>query len=140
VRCTNSVACRIRLDRCELHAFRAVTTNAQHPVATRRGRELLNKVPGVTIYFWTIKVLCTTVGETAPDYLAGNLSLGLTNTTFMTGGLLIGTLIRSTHLTAGDVADSRAEPRNAEARRPFGHRAPTVTTSHARPELSSGDQ
>ncbi|MET8639337.1 hypothetical protein [Streptomyces sp. NPDC004680] len=24
-----------------------------------------NKVPEVTVYFWTIKVLCTTVGETA---------------------------------------------------------------------------
>ena len=29
---------------------------------------LLNKVPEVTIYFWLIKVLCTTVGETAADY------------------------------------------------------------------------
>jgi hypothetical protein len=38
------------------------------------------------------------------------------------------------------IADSQAEPRNAEARRPFGHRASTVTTSHARPDLSSGDQ
>src|SRR5712671_204981 len=55
-------------------------------------RQMLNKVPEVTLYFWIIKVLCTTVGETASDYLASNLSLGLTNTTFITGGLLLATL------------------------------------------------
>ena len=33
------------------------------------GRRMLNKVPEVTLYFWIIKVLCTTVGETAADYL-----------------------------------------------------------------------
>src|SRR5882672_4045946 len=48
-----------------------------------RGRTMLNKVPEVTLYFWIIKILCTTVGETASDYLAGNLSLGLTKTTFI---------------------------------------------------------
>jgi uncharacterized membrane-anchored protein len=52
-------------------------------------RQMLNKVPEVTIYFWIIKVLCTTVGETAADYLATNLNLGLTRTTFITGGLLL---------------------------------------------------
>ncbi|MFE3181116.1 hypothetical protein ACFXKR_09495 [Streptomyces violascens] len=26
-----------------------------------------NKAPEVTLYFWVIKVLCTTVGETAAD-------------------------------------------------------------------------
>ena len=50
---------------------------------------MLNKVPEVTLYFWLIKVLCTTVGETASDYLAGNLNLGLTKTTFITGALLV---------------------------------------------------
>jgi uncharacterized membrane-anchored protein len=54
---------------------------------------MLNKVPEVTLYFWIIKILCTTVGETASDYLATNLNLGLTNTTFITGSLLIATLI-----------------------------------------------
>jgi uncharacterized membrane-anchored protein len=55
-------------------------------------RKMLNKVPEVTLYFWIIKVLCTTVGETASDFLAGNLNLGLTKTTFITGGLLLATL------------------------------------------------
>ena len=57
-----------------------------------RGREMLNKVPEVTLYFWIIKVLCTTVGETASDYLGTNLNLGLTNTTYITGSLLLITL------------------------------------------------
>ena len=55
-------------------------------------RNMLNKVPEVTLYFWVIKVLCTTVGETASDYLSDNVGLGLTKTTFITAGLLLVTL------------------------------------------------
>ena len=51
-------------------------------------RELLNKVPEVTLYFWVIKVLCTTVGETAADSLNTNLHLGLTGTSCVMGVLL----------------------------------------------------
>ena len=54
---------------------------------------MLNKVPEVTLYFWVIKVLCTTVGETASDYLSDNVGLGLTKTTFITGALLVVTLV-----------------------------------------------
>ena len=50
---------------------------------------MLNKVPEVTIYFWLIKVLCTTIGETAADYLNINLKLGLTITTIFMGVLLL---------------------------------------------------
>lgn len=49
---------------------------------------MLNKVPEITVYFWIIKVLCTTVGETAADFLNINLGLGLTNTTIVMGGFL----------------------------------------------------
>ena len=49
---------------------------------------MLNKVPEVTLYFWIIKILCTTVGETAADYLNVTLKFGLTNTTYFTGALL----------------------------------------------------
>ena len=56
-------------------------------------RQMLNKVPEVTAYFWVIKVLCTTVGETASDYLSDNVGLGLTKTTFITAALLIATLV-----------------------------------------------
>src|SRR4051795_10809470 len=55
-------------------------------------RQMLNKVPEITLYFWVIKVLCTTVGETASDYLVDNIGLGLTTTTFTTGALLLATL------------------------------------------------
>lgn len=52
-----------------------------------------NKVPEVTLYFWIIKVLCTTVGETAADYLNATLGLGLTKTTCVMGIALAGVLI-----------------------------------------------
>jgi uncharacterized membrane-anchored protein len=55
-------------------------------------RQLLNKVPEVTFYFWVIKTMCTTVGETAADYLNDNLGFGLTWTTVVTGVLLIALL------------------------------------------------
>src|SRR5881227_4128731 len=58
-----------------------------------RARRMLNKVPEVTLYFWVIKVLCTTVGETASDYLSDNVGLGLTNTTYITAALLIAVLV-----------------------------------------------
>ncbi len=41
------------------------------------------------MYFWIIKVLCTTVGETAADYLSTSLNLGLTKTTVIVGALLL---------------------------------------------------
>lgn len=54
-----------------------------------RFKQMLNKVPEVTLYFWVIKILCTTVGETAADFLNTNLNLGLTNTTYTMGALLL---------------------------------------------------
>jgi uncharacterized membrane-anchored protein len=56
------------------------------------GRQMLNKVPEVMIFFWIIKILATTVGETAADFLNTSLNMGLTNTTFIIGVLLIITL------------------------------------------------
>ncbi len=55
-------------------------------------RKMLNKVPEITLYFWIIKILCTTVGETAADYLNTTLNLGLNGTTIVMGILLIITL------------------------------------------------
>ncbi len=48
-------------------------------------RHMLNKVPEITLWFWFIKVMCTTVGETAADYLNVNLNFGLTGTSIVTG-------------------------------------------------------
>jgi uncharacterized membrane-anchored protein len=55
-------------------------------------RRLLNKVPEVTLYFWVIKIMATTVGETAADYLIFNLHMGLTKTSITMGVLLLGVL------------------------------------------------
>lgn len=53
-----------------------------------RGRLRSNKVPEVTVYFWIIKVLCTTVGETAADLLNEKAALGLTGVSVLMSGLL----------------------------------------------------
>jgi uncharacterized membrane-anchored protein len=57
------------------------------------GRQMLNKVPEITIYFWVIKILCTTVGETAADLMNEDLGIGLTNTTYIMSAALIAILI-----------------------------------------------
>ena len=57
------------------------------------GRQMLSKVPEITLYFWIIKILCTTVGETAADLLNENLGLGLTNTTYIMAVALVAVLV-----------------------------------------------
>lgn len=58
-----------------------------------RQANLFNKVPEVTFFFWIIKVLCTTVGETFADFLNVNLNFGLTDTSVVMGILLIISLV-----------------------------------------------
>ncbi len=48
----------------------------------------LNRVPKVTLDFWLIKLMAVTMGETAADYLAVNLGLGLTMTSLIMAGVL----------------------------------------------------
>lgn len=55
-------------------------------------RAMLNKVPEITIYFWIIKIMATTVGETGADFLSFQLHWGITNTTYLMSGLLLLTL------------------------------------------------
>lgn len=55
-------------------------------------RQMLSKVPEVTIFFWIIKIMATTVGETAADFLNTNLNMGLTNTTIIMSVFLLITL------------------------------------------------
>jgi len=61
--------------------------------AGRTARAMLNKVPEVTVFFWIIKVLATTVGETAADYLNEHLGLGLTGTTLLMAVGLVAVLV-----------------------------------------------
>jgi uncharacterized membrane-anchored protein len=52
---------------------------------------MLNKVPEVTLAFWIIKIMSTTVGETGADYLAVHVGLG----TASTDGIMLAALIVS---------------------------------------------
>ncbi len=46
-----------------------MTTYSSAQPGRATARQMLNKVPEVTVYFWLIKCLCTTVGETFSDNL-----------------------------------------------------------------------
>ncbi|MER7028451.1 MULTISPECIES: hypothetical protein [Streptomyces] len=61
--------------------------------ARPRRRPRRNKVPEVTPYFWVIKILCTTVGETAADLLNEKLGLGLTGVSLLMSAVLAGVLV-----------------------------------------------
>jgi uncharacterized membrane-anchored protein len=56
-------------------------------------REFFNKVPEVTLAFWAIKILSTTVGETGADYLAVHVGLGTALTDAVMVTLLAASLL-----------------------------------------------
>jgi uncharacterized membrane-anchored protein len=58
----------------------------------RQGHRMLNKVPEVTVAFWIIKIMSTTVGETGADYLAVHVGLGTATTSAITALLLLAAL------------------------------------------------
>lgn len=60
--------------------------------ADRRHRTMLNKVPEVTLVFWIVKIMATTVGETAADFLSTTLHLGLTLTSIVMAVVFIAVL------------------------------------------------
>jgi uncharacterized membrane-anchored protein len=55
----------------------------------QRGHGMLNKVPEVTLVFWIVKIMSTTVGETGADYLAVHVGLG----TAVTGAIMVALLL-----------------------------------------------
>jgi uncharacterized membrane-anchored protein len=55
--------------------------------------DMLNKVPEVTLAFWVIKIMSTTVGETGADYLAVHVGLGTAVTSGITVSLLFAALV-----------------------------------------------
>ncbi|TGV76340.1 hypothetical protein EN792_052710, partial [Mesorhizobium sp. M00.F.Ca.ET.149.01.1.1] len=59
----------------------------------KRAVPAINRVPEVTLDFWLIKIMAVTMGETAADYLAVNLGLGLTVTSLIMSGILIVALV-----------------------------------------------
>jgi uncharacterized membrane-anchored protein len=54
---------------------------------------MLNKVPEITLVFWIIKIMATTVGETAADVLSTTFNLGTVVTSYVMGVLLIIALV-----------------------------------------------
>jgi len=75
----------------QTETFAAAPTSTDSPKWW--ARQMLNKVPEITLYFWVIKILCTTVGETFADNLNENLGLGLTNTSYIMSAVLIAVLV-----------------------------------------------
>src|SRR3984893_7079381 len=61
----------------------SVTDLNKHPPG------MLNKVPEVTLVFWIVKIMSTTVGETGADYLAVHVGLG----TAVTGAIMVAFLL-----------------------------------------------
>lgn len=59
----------------ELQAAPIAPLSPGQPAADA-GACMLNKVPAVSLAFWCIKILSTTVGETGADYLAVHVELG----------------------------------------------------------------
>lgn len=56
-------------------------------------KEVINRVASLGVLFWIIKILSTTVGETAADYVSVKLNLGLTITAIIMGVITIGATI-----------------------------------------------
>lgn len=48
-------------------------------------KDKLNRVAGLTLFFWVVKILSTTVGETAADFISVNMKVGLIGTTILMG-------------------------------------------------------
>ena len=67
--------------------------------AVPTSRVLLSKVPEVTVWFWVIKILCTTVGESFADWINMTLGVGLTATALIFTGVLVVVLAWQLRLT-----------------------------------------
>ncbi|MDT5297370.1 MAG: hypothetical protein QOG79_612 [Mycobacterium sp.] len=53
---------------------------------------MLSKVPEITVWFWIIKILCTTVGESFADWINMTLGLGLNATALIFTVVLVAVL------------------------------------------------
>ncbi|MER6083873.1 hypothetical protein [Streptomyces sp. NPDC001833] len=76
------------------HETSETTAASSFDAAASSGRRpRWNKVPEVTVHFWIIKVLCTTVGETAADLLDEKAGLGRTGVSVLMSALLAVVLV-----------------------------------------------
>ncbi len=78
---------------CVLFVKGTLMEQVQDTRQDRNLSHLLNKVPEISIWFWIVKILATTVGETAADFLNETLHFGLTGTTLVMSLALVGGLV-----------------------------------------------
>lgn len=71
---------------------RAMAKEGDMKPIQNRETDILNKAPEVTLAFWAIKIMSTTVGETGADYLAVHIGLGTALTDSITLALLAAAL------------------------------------------------
>src|SRR5213595_1497095 len=62
--------------------------SSETSASSKRMDALVNKVPLVTFFFWVIKIMATTVGETAADWLMEHTSLTLVSTLWLSVAVL----------------------------------------------------
>lgn len=70
-----------------------MTETVTPPAASARRREMLSKVPEISLWFWIIKILCTTVGESFADWINMTLGVGLEMTSVIFTVVLAAVLI-----------------------------------------------
>jgi uncharacterized membrane-anchored protein len=70
--------------------FRTDTAGSDAALAPSQSRQALSKLPEITLYFWIMKILCTTLGETGGDELAQTLKIGyLVSSVILVGFFLV---------------------------------------------------
>ncbi len=67
-------------------------TETPRAAAVEPTRSMLSKVPEVTVWFWVIKILCTTVGESFADWINMTLGVGLIKTSLIFTVVLVAVL------------------------------------------------
>ncbi|MCP9276470.1 COG4705 family protein [Mycolicibacterium arenosum] len=67
-------------------------TDTTNSAALRTPRTMLSKVPEITVWFWVIKILCTTVGESFADWINMTLGVGLIPTALIFTAVLAAVL------------------------------------------------
>ena len=67
----------------------ATAQNTSSASTTSTARKMFNKVPEATIFFWVVKIMATTVGETISDYFNSTLGWGLVGTFALMASILV---------------------------------------------------
>jgi uncharacterized membrane-anchored protein len=76
----------------ELSVRFGVVSETMRTEAVTSKRVMLSKVPEITVWFWVIKILCTTVGESFADWINMTLGVGLVLTAVIFTVVLAGVL------------------------------------------------